>query len=63
MPIFVRLFDLADFFEASDRPTAPPPSTTSSPSTLEAHLMDDAIVFNMVVNGAGILLKPLMKRR
>ena len=60
--LFVQLFDLADFLDASDRPRPLLP-TTSPSSTLEADAMDDSVVFNMAVSGAAILLKPLMKCR
>ena len=55
------LLDLADFFNMSDRPAPPPPSTSLS-STLEVDAMDDPVIFNMAVSGAAILLKPLIKR-
>ena len=63
LPLFVRLLDLADFLDVSDRPTAPLPPITSSSLTLEVDAMDDPVVFNMTMSGAAILLKPLMKRQ
>ena len=62
-PLFVQLLDLANFLDVFDRPTVPPPPTTSLSSILEADAMDDPVIFNMAVSGAAILLKPLMKRK